>query len=225
MAKLKRERAKKSTKESERWQVRKDKWEKSRKDRREKTKEKGQRREVKLAIWCHLCALPPHITGQRLMNEWKSIPIIELTRAVGMITVKWRGCVGQLKREGQGFDSALDSFASSAKTFRRKGAKDKAAVIYTITQFQTVHAFTSMSQTCSNSNSKSSVTHQHFIPNDCRGKFLRPNKLKPLRKESVHRSLCLQPSITNFEYKPLLTAVSSDNKAGHIFAYHRAGWS
>ncbi len=137
MAKLKRERAKKSTKESERWQVRKDKWEKSRKDRWEKRKEKGQRREVKPEIYGHLCALPPHITGQRLMNEWKSIPIIELTRAVGMIAVKWRGHVGQLMRKGQDFDPALDSFASSAKKFRRKGAKDKAAAINAITQFQT----------------------------------------------------------------------------------------
>ncbi len=188
-------------------------------------KEKGQRREVKPEIYGHLCALPPHITGQRLMNEWKSIPIIELTRAVGMITVKWRGHVGQLMRKCQGFDPALDSFASSAKTFRRKGAKDKAAAINAITQFQTVCAFTSKSQTWSNSNPKSSVPHQHFIPNDCLGKFLQPNKLKPLRKESVHRSLHLQPSITNFEYKPLLTAASWDNKAGHIFAYHRAGWS
>lgn len=63
----------------------------------EKTKENRQRREVKPAIWGRLCALPPHITGQRLMNEWKSIPIIELTRAVGVITVKWRGRAGRLK--------------------------------------------------------------------------------------------------------------------------------
>lgn len=132
------------------------------------------------------------------------------------------GRARHLKKKGQCFDPscfAVNSFASSAKAWGGKSAKDKTAPVNELRK-RFMRSLLRAKQEVIQVWRTNISLQMTAVENLC----VQIN-WSALRKECVRRSLCLQPSITEFEYKPLLTAVSRDNKAGHIFAYHRAGWS